>query len=138
MEEFIIIKFENKYLLCSESVNNGDKIIFLNQNDEFLSGIVNVVEGYNIENKIRITCNNVSKDDSINYVYYIDKNRCYYPIIEMLSNVNDNLSFKRITRDKINLKTICVHCNLDSRDLESCTLKNSNCKKEKKSFASIK
>lgn len=134
MEEFQIIKFEDTYYLCSEDILLDDLILFTKKNDN------NFQLGRAIEiiNNSKVTVEIKSNDDTPKLVKNLNKTDCYFPIIEIFNNFDNDIKIKKIKRNKISFKTICPKCNLNPRENTICVLGNNSCmKSDKKPYAYI-
>ena len=143
MEEFIIFNFLGKKYLCSQNICLEDKVYFYPDNNEekVLIGKVNEINKEKGSANIRIyfdkftqTAFNQSFAD-----YNVNIESCFYPIIEIFNNFDDDKHLNKIYRDQIQFDTICPKCLVNSRLLDTCDAPMSDCKKtNKKPYAFIK
>lgn len=139
MEEFVIINYKDVSLLCSQSVYYGDDIIFISNEDKLLKGTIDSIIKENQTKRVKVDehYENLNNNNNLSLIYYVEPNKCFYPIIETYEGIRNNLHLKRVLRNQVEFKTLCGTCLIDFRESENCANFTHVCKKNKKSFAFI-
>lgn len=138
MEEFYIIKHEQKFYLCSKDVLIDDVVFFKNlEEDNYKFGKIKQIYDNTLVSLLPIEFND-KLDNNAHLINDIKIENCFYPIIELFNNFEEDIKISKIKRKNITLKTICPKCKTNPRDNRLCSQDSLNCmKSEKKSYAYI-
>ena len=122
-------------ILCSKTIGIGDKVLIDSARGiPSLTGKVISLDRESGIAKVDI----ISIDGSVVSTGDAPIDSCYFPIIEIATeNRNTNIvEHMKVTRDMIELKTLCVKCNSTFRNIGNCETYGDECKsKNKKQLA---
>lgn len=106
-------------MLCSEYYYVGDKVLYKDQTS-YLFGVVEEI--YHDREKVVMQTANGKE--------LIDDTSCFYPILEIFSKGPTKIYNEQIlTRDEIEIKTVCPRCHRSPRKTKICTVSEDHCER---------